>query len=65
MSAFLMTSELITEIGQAHSMEAGMSGVAYVRRVKFGPCHEVSPALFPRNPLLSAERAPSGERQTA
>ena len=61
---FQMTPELIAEIDQAHSMGAGMSGVAYAGGISSGPVSrttQLEPSSLPKESSL--ERARSGERQ--
>jgi hypothetical protein len=63
MDAFHMTPELIAEIDQAHSMGAGMSGVAYAGGISSGPIArsaQPEPSSLPKESTL--ERARSGER---
>ena len=63
LDAFQMTPELIAEIDQAHSMGAGMSGVAYAGGISSGPVSrstQIEPGSIPKESTL--ERARSGER---
>ena len=63
LDAFQMTPELIAEIDQAHSMGAGMSGVAYAGGISSGPVSrttQIEPGSLPKESTL--ERARSGER---
>ena len=60
MDAFQITPELIAEIDQAHSLGAGMSGVAYAGGISSGPISRTEPSSLPKE--ASLERARSGER---
>jgi hypothetical protein len=63
MDSFHITPELIAEINQAHSLGAGMSGVAYAGGISSGPVSrsaQLEPSSLPKESSL--ERAHSGER---
>jgi hypothetical protein len=63
MDAFQTTPELIAEIDQAHSLGAGMSGVAYAGGISSGPISrttQLEPSSLSKE--YSLEHACSGER---
>ena len=63
LESFQMTAELIAEIDQAHSLGAGMSGVAYAGGISSGPVSrsaQVEPGSPPNESTL--ERVRSGDR---
>jgi hypothetical protein len=62
MYALQITPELIVEINQAHSLGAGMSGVAYAGMISSGPISmmtQLEPSSLPKESSL--KRARSGE----
>jgi hypothetical protein len=63
LDTFQMTPELIAEIDEAHSLGAGMSGVAYAGGATSGPVSrsiQIEPSSLPKESTL--ERVRSGER---